>query len=124
MQLTKKIVYTRKVQYIAMHFSVAWQNGNNGCVVVLFMKQGMSDEGLGEEMYFAHRDDTTMPTAVELSDKDSDEMRDMKTLILHMTSFEPAMRPPASEVYHEAATLFNRLKRKRRVCVDVLAVVH
>ena len=72
-------------------------------------------ESLGEDMYDAHKAGDAMPEAVELDDNDSYKINEMKELILQMTSYKPAERPSARDVYHQTSALFKKKSRRVRM---------
>ena len=75
---------------------------------VLYIRQGIADEGLGEEMYAAHKLGEEMPEAVEFTDEDSPKELHMKQLILEMTSYEPKDRPTAKDAFHQVYAIYIR----------------
>ena len=76
------------------------------CVSVSLMRQGMANEGLGEEMYEAFRKGEEIPQAdVEITDDDPPEVRRMKELIVEMTAYEASDRPTIQQVLAVLADL-------------------
>ena len=76
------------------------------CVSVLFMRQGMSEQCLGEEMYEAFKSGEDIPKAdVEITDDDPSEVRRMKELIVEMTAYEASDRPTIQQVLAVLAEL-------------------
>ena len=86
---------------------------------VLYIRQGIADEGLGEEMYAAHKQGDEMPEAIEFTDEDSRKERDMKLLILDMTSYEPKDRPSAKDVFYQVYAINIRKGTKQKVYCPV-----
>ena len=65
---------------------------------VLLMRQGMTEEGLGEEMYEAYKRGDKMPAAVDFEDDDSSALQLVKQIILDMTSYGANDRPNADYI--------------------------
>ena len=64
----------------------------------LQIRQGSADLALGQEMYITRRNGDEMPTAVEIDDSDSQQLKVVKELILKMTSYGREHRPISSQV--------------------------
>ena len=77
-------------------------------VTVLLIRQGEPDDGLGEDMYAAHKAGEKMPDAVEFDDDDPPPLREMKEMITAMTSYYPDKRLTSTEVYHQTRDLYVR----------------
>ena len=75
----------------------------------------MQEEGLGEEMYEAHKKEDEMPEAIEFTDEDSPKELEMKQLILEMTSYEPKDRPSAKDVFHQVYAIYIKKEPKPKV---------
>ena len=76
------------------------------CVSVRQMRQGMAEEGLGEEMYEAFKNGEEIPQAdVEITEDDPPEVRRMKELIVKMTAYEASDRPTIQQVLDLLAEL-------------------
>ena len=66
---------------------------------VLLMRQGELEMGLGEEMYAAVKNGCSeMPPAVDFEAEDSSEIKQLKELIVVMTSYARTERPTAEAV--------------------------
>ena len=64
----------------------------------LQIRQGSADLALGEEMYITRQKGEEMPTAVNIDESDSHQLKVVKELILKMTSYEREHRPMSSQV--------------------------
>ena len=62
------------------------------------MRQGEAEMGLGREMYDAVKKGEELPVAVDFEDDDSAELRQVKELIVTMTSQLRTARPTAEAV--------------------------
>ena len=82
---------------------------------VSFIKQGIAEEGLGEEMYAAFKQGTEMPIAIEFTEQDSPKDMDMKNLILLMTSYHPEDRPSSTYAFRHANVIYTRREPKQKV---------
>ena len=66
---------------------------------MLFLRQGIAEQGLGEEMYEAFKKGEAIPQAdVEITDDDPPEVRRIKELIVEMTAYEASDRPTIQRV--------------------------
>ena len=83
--------------------------------LVLYIKDGIAEEGLGEDMYAAHKQGEEMPEVVEFTDDDSPKELEMKQLILEMTSYEARDRPSAKDVFYQVHTIYKRQEPKMQV---------
>ena len=88
--------------------------------LVLYIKDGIAEEGLGEDMYAAHKQGEEMPEVVEFTDDDSPKELEMKQLILEMTSYEPKDRPTAKDVFHQVYAIYIRKEPKRKVYYAII----
>ena len=76
------------------------------------MRQGMAEEGLGEEMYEAFKKGEEIPQAdVEITDDDPPELRRMKELIVEMTAYEAKGRPTIQQVLAVLTVLNAQVRR-------------
>ena len=76
------------------------------CVSVSLMRQGMAEEGLGEDMYEAFKSGEEIPQAdIGITDDDPPAVRRMKKLIVEMTAYEPNDRPTIQQVLAVVAEL-------------------
>ena len=93
--------------------------GNVGIVRRFLLSVDLLKDGvcqsLGEDMYEAHREGDAMLEAVEFYDEDSTKLEDVKSLILHMTSFQAKDRPSAEDVYHQISAIYKRKSKVRSV---------
>ena len=86
------------------------------CVSVSFMRQGMLEEGLGEERYEAFKNGEEIPQAdVEITDDDPPEVRRMKELIVEMTAYEASDRPSIQQVLAVLAELNDQVRHNNPV---------
>ena len=86
------------------------------CVSVLFMRQGMTQMGLGEEMYDNFKNGEEIPQAdVEITDDDPPEVRRMKELIVDMTAYEASDRPNIQQVLVILADLNSQVRPSKLV---------
>ena len=83
--------------------------------LVLYIRQGIAEEGLGEEKYAAYKLGGEMPEAIEFTDEDSPKELEMKQLILEMTSYEPKDRPSAKDVFYQAYAIYIKKDPKQKV---------
>ena len=80
------------------------------------MRQGMAEEGLGEEMYEAFKSGEEIPQAdVEITDDDPPEVRRMKELIVDMTAYEASDRPNIQQVLVILADLNSQVRPSKLV---------
>ena len=75
-------------------------SGHRSCTImwlfpVWVIKEGIAGDGLGLDMYEAHRDGEEMP---ELDLNLPQELEKLEELIRSMTSFHPRDRPSAEEI--------------------------
>ena len=77
------------------------------------MRQGMTQMGLGEEMYDAFKKGEEIPQAdIEITDDDPPEVRRMKELIVEMTAYEASDRPTIQQVLAVLAELNAQVRWK------------
>ena len=87
------------------------------------IRQGDPHDGLGEEMYAAHKAGKEMPDAVEYDDDDPPALKEMKNMITAMTSFYPDKRLTSTDVYHQTRDLYVR-NAANQVQVYLLKIAH
>ena len=66
-------------------------------------------------MYAAFKQGTEMPEVVEFTEQDSTKEKEMKDLILEMTSYRPEDRPTSTYVFRHAYVIYTRKEPKRKV---------
>ena len=79
------------------------------------IRQGIAEEGIGEEMYAAFKQGSEMPEVVEFTQQDSVKDVEMKNLMLEMTSYDPEDRPSSTHVFRHANVIYERKETKRQV---------
>ena len=77
------------------------------CFQVTVIKDGIAGEGLGLDMYEAHRDGEEMP---ELDLDLPQELEKLEELIRSMTSFQPQSRPLAEHVSSELFDIVSQVR--------------
>ena len=85
-------------------------------LVVALVRKGIVGQGLGESMYSAQLMTEALPTAVELNEDDSLTTREMKELILRMTSYTAIDRPSSTSVLRDVTSTNNKV-RFRPPCI-------
>ena len=84
---------------------------------MLFMRQGMTQMGLGQEMYEAFKNGKEIPQAdVEITDDDPPEVRRMKELIVEMTAYEVSDRPTIQQVMAVLADFNDQVRHTYTGC--------
>ena len=78
------------------------------------MRQGELNFCLGEDMYSAQKVGEELPQAADIHEKDSAEIKQMKTIINQMTAYEPAHRPSAERVLQMVVTSLPKVRNTRR----------
>ena len=78
-------------------------------LVVALVRKGIVGQGLGESMYSAQLMTEALPTAVELNEDDSLTTREMKELILRMTSYNATDRPSSTSVLRDVTSTNNKV---------------
>ena len=84
------------------------------CSVVILSalgRQGFSP--LGSTLYEAYERKKPLPKAVDFSDADSLTNREMKKLILKMTSYNTSDRPSSTDVLRDAGAMFKQVCKNR-----------
>ena len=76
------------------------------------MRQGERDFCLGEDMYVAHKAGGEMPLAADIDDKDSADIKRIKSVINRMTTYESAERPSAEGVIGLILTSYQQVMCK------------
>ena len=84
-------------------------------IPVSYVRQGMSDMGLGEEMFEAYKNCSEMPKFDEIEDGDSPNLVEIKGLIFQMTAYERKDRPSSTDVLHQVYALCLRSQRNATV---------
>ena len=71
------------------------------------MRQGEKFVCLGEEqyLYMEKKEFNEMPQAVEFCEEDGESVKQMKQIILKMTSYNPKYRPQADVIVNRTAEL-------------------
>ena len=77
---------------------------------VIQMRQGEKFVCLGEDqyLYVAKQEGDEMPQAVEFDDEDEDVVKEIKQMILEMTSYNATDRPTAHAVVKKTAQMYER----------------
>ena len=71
------------------------------CITVSYVRQGMVEMGLGEEMYHARKHGEELPQFDEIYAIDCPKLVEIKNLILQMTSYDRKDRPSSTDVLHQ-----------------------
>ena len=85
---------------------------HHAMLAVLQMRQGERDFCLGEDMYVAHKAGGEMPLAADIDDKDSADIKRIKSVINRMTTYESAERPSAEGVIGLILTSYQQVMCK------------
>ena len=83
---------------------------------VWVIKEGIAGDGLGLDMYEAHRSGEEMP---ELDLNLPQEMKKLEELIRLMTSFHPQNRPSAEDVSSELFSIVSQVYVRKNITLFI-----